>query len=109
MVVCAALVCVGAVSCSNKQKAQYVGKWTLADISLDGKHWDNSLVPDYETILTINADGTLEYCSGDFREDSRWHIDEKGNIVMAEQIASIDEEGYLVADHNGTICRMKKK
>lgn len=109
MVICAALVCVFAASCSNKQKSQYVGDWTLSDISLDGKHWDKSLMPEDNMTIAINGDGTLNMSIGDVREDARWYIDDNGNIVMGEQIASIDDEGYLVADHNGTIVRMAKK
>ncbi len=98
-----------ALSCSNKQKAQYVGNWVLTDISLDGKHWDKTLMPDEEMTITINAEGTALQCIGEMSEETRWHIDDQGHIVMGEQLASIDDEGYLVADHNGTIVRLSKK
>ena len=100
---------VGAISCTNKQKTQYIGQWILSDISLDGKHWDKSLMPDEEMTITISPEGTALQCMGEKKEEVRWNIDDNGNIVMGEQMASIDDEGYLVADHNGTIVRLAKK
>ena len=107
--VCAALLSLLAISCSGKKQTQYVGEWVLAGISLDGKHWDEGLVPDDGMTITINANGTLVMCVGDFSEQARWYVDDKGDIVMSEQHASIDDEGYLVADHDGMIVRMTKR
>ena len=86
-----------------------MGEWRLVDVSVDGKHWDKSLLPDEDMTITINNDGTLLQRMGDFREEGSWHVDKEGAIVMEDQSAAIDDEGYLVAEQNGLISRLAKK
>lgn len=109
LTILAALVCFAAVSCSNKHKAQYVGEWYATDISMDGEHWDKSLLPEDEMSITINANGTLLQKMGNFEEEEHWRIDKDGSIVLGEQRATVDDNGYMVADHDGMIVRLKKK
>ena len=103
----AIIALIATTSCSNKQ-TQYVGTWTLSGISLDGENWDETIMPEEEMTITINNNGTLLMNMGEYSEEDQWTIDKDGNIVMGEQIAKIDDDGYLVADHNGTIVRMKR-
>ena len=46
---------------------------------------------------------------GDFEETANWHTDDKGDILMGEQTASLDDAGNLVAELNGMLVRFEKK
>ena len=95
--VLAIIALIAIISCTNKQKTQYVGTW------------DETVMPEDDMTITINNDGTLLMTMGEYNEEDQWVIDKDGNIIMGEQPATIDDNGYLVADHNGTIVRMKRK
>lgn len=109
LAVLAIIALIAITSCTNKQKTQYVGTWILSGISLDGENWDETVMPEDDMTITINNDGTLLMTMGEYNEEDQWVIDKEGNIIMGEQPATIDDNGYLVADHNGTIVRMKRK
>lgn len=96
-------------ACTDKQKSQYVGEWLMTDVADKGQTWDKSLLPNEEMTLTINADGSLFMKMGEYNEKAYWHLDTEGNIVMAEQVAEIDDEGHLIADHDGLLVRFSKK
>lgn len=81
----------------------------MTNVSPDGKKWDSTILPDEEVTLTLEDDMTVKLKMGDFEESANWHIDDKGNVIMGEQSASLDDAGNLVAELNGMLVRLEKK
>lgn len=81
----------------------------MTNVSPDGKKWDSTILPDEEVTLTLGDDMTVKLKMGDFEETANWHIDDKGNVIMGEQSASLDDAGNLVAELNGMLVRLEKK
>ena len=81
----------------------------MTNVSPDGKKWDSTILPDEEVTLTLEDDMTVKLKMGDFEETANWHIDDKGNVIMGEQSASLDDAGNLVAELNGMLVRLEKK
>ena len=109
LLVATAAVLTMALACTNKQKEKYIGTWHLCDISVDGQLWDDSTLPDDEMTLAVNGDGSVVLNIGEYNEKDFWHVDDQGRLVMAEQTAIIDENGYLIAEHNGTLIRLARR
>lgn len=108
-IICLIVLVAVTSACNKTQKTQYVGEWKVTNISPDGKKWDSTILPDEEMTLTIDKNKTVKLKMGDFEETANWHTDDKGDILMGEQTASLDDAGNLVAELNGMLVRFEKK
>lgn len=107
-IVCLIVLVTATVACTKTNKTQYVGVWKATNVSLDGKTWDKTVLPEEEMTLTIAKDNTMTMKMGDYEETANWSVNKKGEIVMAEQTATLDDAGNLVAEHNGMTVRFER-
>lgn len=84
----------------GEEGAAFVGTWQAVIMEMDGEAFS---VADLgaEMSLTLNADGTAESFDGESTLTDTWRV-ENGAVVMTDMLLTLDAEGQLVAEMDGT-------
>lgn len=84
----------------GEEGAAYLGTWNVEAMEMDGEVYSAAELGG-TMVLTLNADGTAESFDGEATAADTWRL-ENGVVVMTDMALTMDAEGKLVAEMDGT-------